>query len=329
MEKLNCRGSKECGRSPGGVGDISSKNTMRLNYPVHTLDNQRLLPAGTVLSSETLEDLISSNKATSYQTHSLLEYGMVKHDLLHQMSRSPYDAIFSDQKKIEEIMTMMEKVHLVMPVLQSLDYFKVNDYHTYCHVLMVFALSALIARDLSTNYRDWENAVSIGPTHDIGKICVPLHILKKETPLTRVERNILDHHTTAGYVLLSYFHKDPENIAAIVARDHHERKDGSGLPRGIRLADRMMEIIVVCDVYDALISPRPYRAASYDNRTALEEITKMAEMNKIGWYVVKSLVAHNRGAKPGASEVKISIEKRGAPPSVNFHGVVEEDSGDS
>jgi HD-GYP domain-containing protein (c-di-GMP phosphodiesterase class II) len=194
---------------------------------------------------------------------------------------------------------------------------------------MVFALSALIARDLSTNYRDWENAVSIGPTHDIGKICVPLHILKKETPLTRVERNILDHHTTAGYVLLSYFHKDPENIAAIVARDHHERKDGSGLPRGIRLADRMMEIIVVCDVYDALISPRPYRAASYDNRTALEEITKMAEMNKIGWYVVKSLVAHNRGAKPGASEVKISIEKRGAPPSVNFHGVVEEDSGDS
>ena len=304
-------------------------NTVSLYYPVHTLDNQLLLPAGTVLSTETLEDLVSSNKATSYQTYPLLEYGMVKHDLLRQISRPPYDFIFSGQKKIAEVLIMLEKVHLVTPVLQSLDYFKRDDYHTYCHVLMVFALSALIARDLLSDYREWKNAVSIGPTHDIGKICVPLHILKKDTPLTRAEKSIIDHHTTAGYVLLSYFHKDPKNIAAIVARDHHERKDGSGVPRGIQLTNRMVEIIVACDVYDALISPRPYRAASYDNRTALEEITKMAEMNKIGWEVVKSLVAHNRKVKPQCSEAKVSSEKRGTPPSPNFHGVVEEADSDS
>ena len=304
-------------------------NTVRLYYPVHTLDNQLLLPAGAVLSTKTLEDLISSSKPTSYQTYPLLEYGMVKHDLLHQISRPPYDLIFSGQKKIAEVMTMLEKVHLVIPVLQSLDYFKINDYHTYCHVLMVFALSALIARDLLPDYRECINEVSVGPTHDIGKICVPLHILKKDTPLTRAEKSIIDHHTTAGYVLLSYFHKDPKNIAAIVARDHHERKDGSGVPRGIQLTDRMVEIIVVCDVYDALISPRPYRAVSYDNRTALEEITNMAEMNKIGWEVVKSLVAHNREAKPRPSKVKVSSEKRGTAPSLNFHGIVEEADSDS
>jgi len=302
---------------------------MRLYYPVHTLDNQLLLPAGTVLSAETLEDLISSSRPTSYQTYPLLEYGMVKHDLLRQRSRPPYDLIFSGQEKIAEVMTVLEKVHLVIPVLQTLDYFKTKDYHTYCHVLMVFALSALIARHLLPDYREWINEVSIGPTHDIGKICVPLHILKKATPLTRAEKSIIDHHATAGYVLLSYFHKDPKNIAAIVARDHHERKDGSGVPRGIRLTDRMVEIIVVCDVYDALISPRPYRAVSYDNRAAIEEITKMAEMNKIGWEVVKSLVAHNRKAKPRPSEVEVSSEKRGTPPSLNFHGVVEEADSDS
>jgi HD-GYP domain-containing protein (c-di-GMP phosphodiesterase class II) len=302
---------------------------MKLSYTVHTLDNQLLLPAGTVLSAETLEHLISSNKATSYQTYPLLEYGMVRNDLLRQIGRPPYDVIFSGQEKIAKIMTELAKVHLVIPVLQSLDYFKRDDYHTYCHVLMVFALSALIARDLLPDYREWIKEVSTGPTHVIGKICVPLHILKKDTPLTRAEKNIIDHHTTAGYVLLSYFNKDPKNIAAIVARDHHERRDGSGVPRGIELTDRMVEIIVVCDVYDALISPRPYRAVSYDNRAAIEEITKMAEMNKIGWETVKALVAHNRKTKPRPGEVQVSSEKRGTAPPLNFHGVVEETDSDS
>ena len=215
-------------------------NIMQLHYPVHTLDKQPLLPAGTVVSTKTLEELISSGKPTSSQTYPLLEHGMVKHDLLRQISRPPYDSIFSSQEKIAEVMTALEKVQFVIPVLQSLDYFKRDDYHTYCHALMVFALSALIARDLLPDNREWRNEVATGPTHDIGKICVPLHILNKATPLTRAERNMIDHHTKAGYVLLSYFHKDYTNPAAIVARDHHERKDGSGTPRGILLTDRMV-----------------------------------------------------------------------------------------
>jgi hypothetical protein len=55
----------------------------------------------------------------------------------------------------------------------------------------------------------------------------------------------------------------------------------------------------------------------------------MAEMNKIGWEVVKSLVAHNRRSKPRSSEVKVSSEKRGTAPLLNFHGVVEDADSDS
>jgi HD-GYP domain-containing protein (c-di-GMP phosphodiesterase class II) len=297
---------------------------MIIDHPVYTLDNQLLLPAGTILSTAILQDVISSRKPASCQTHPLLEYGMVKSDLLRQMSRPPFDLIFSGQEEIAEAMTVLEKIHLVMPVLQSLDYFKKDDYHTYCHSLMVLALSIVVAKDVLPDYQEQIKQVLIGPTHDIGKICVPLHILKKTTHLTRAEKNILDHHANAGYVLLSYFQKNSKNNAAIVARDHHERMDGSGYPRGIQLKDRMVEITVVCDVYDALISPRSYRRVSYDNRTAIEEITTMAEMNKIGWEVVKSLVAHNRKGKPKPSEVIISREKRGTPPSLNCHGVVEE-----
>ena len=102
----------------------------------------------------------------------------------------------------------------------------------------------------------------------------------KSDPLTLTERGSLEHHAAAGFVLLSYYFQDFQNIGAITARDHHERKDGSGYPCGTLLDDYMVEIVAVSDVYDALISQRPYRPVSYENRTALEEITEMAEKNQ-------------------------------------------------
>lgn len=87
----------------------------------------------------------------------------------------------------------------------------------------------------------------------------------------------------------------------------------------------MVEIVAVCDIYDALVSSRPYRPISYDNRTALEEITGMAERNEISWEVVKALVAHNRKAKPHSSDCSISTEKRGTPPPGNAYGIFAEE----
>ena len=219
----------------------------------------------------------------------------------------------------------MKSVRIVVPVLQSLDYFKKHDFHTYRHILTVSALSTLLAKDLLSDHQDLIREAATGPTHDFGKVCVPLHILKKSQPLTRRERSILKHHTAAGHILLSYYLKDNHNLAARVARDHHERKDASGYPRGIRLMDRMVEIVTVSDVYDALISSRPYRPIAYDNRTALEEITAMAERNEIGWNVVRALVARNRKSKPHHSECEVSVEKRGTSPPGSVYGVIVEE----
>ncbi len=148
-----------------------------------------------------------------------------------------------------------------------------------------------------------------------------MHLLKKETLLTRAERGKIDHHMAAGYVMLSCFYGDHRHPAAIVARDHHERRDGSGMPAGIKLRRLMVETVIVCDIYDALISSRSYRPDPYDNRTALEEITRLAEMKKIGWKALRSLVALNRKAKPEPRQVTVSIEKRGSPPEHNNYGV--------
>ena len=297
--------------------------TFHLRHPVHTLNGRHLLSSGATLREETLDQLISSNKAAPDRSFSVLAHGSAKTDLLDFLHQPPYNAIFSGPDKIPDLMTVMAFVCHVPAVLESLDYFKKNDFYTYRHILIVFALTTLLSGDLISSQQDMIQETAAGPCHDLGKICVPLHILKKSDPLTREERDILEHHTAAGFVLLCYYLKDKNDLAARVALNHHERRDGSGYPGGIKLMDLLVEIVAVCDIYDALVSPRPYRLLSYDNRTALEEITLLAEKGKISWEGVKALISHNRRKKPHYSQVAVSIEKRGAPPLGSVYGVIE------
>jgi HD-GYP domain-containing protein (c-di-GMP phosphodiesterase class II) len=301
---------------------------LKLRYSVYTPENKELLPAGTVISEDVMNSLIDSNKDMSYEKITVLQHGSVSKDITDFLSQPPYHIVFSDNRKVAEIMRLMESVHLIYPVIQSLDFFKYKDYYTYRHTLIVFALSTLLAIDLIPDYTEQLMKISSGPTHDFGKINVPIPILKKSIALTREELNLLMHHTVAGYVLLSYYLKDPYILPCHVARDHHERKDGSGYPRGINLNDFMVEIIAVSDVYDALISPRPYRPVSYDIRTACEEITAMAERGEISWEIAKAIIAHNRKSKPHYSECLISTEKRGKPPEKNVYGVIADEKND-
>jgi HD-GYP domain-containing protein (c-di-GMP phosphodiesterase class II) len=298
---------------------------LTLQHPIHTLDNQLLFPSRALMTEETLNAVIDSHRV-EYQTYPLLLYGSVREDCLNFLSKPPYTAIFQDKKQIHDLMNLIETVRFFIPILQSLDYFREHDLYTYTHVLMVFALSTLLAKDLIPDYHEYIRLSATGPTHDTGKICVPLNILKKTTPLTKTERGFLEHHAVAGYVLLSYYYKNTQHLACKVAFDHHERRDSSGYPRGIPLKDPLVEIIAVSDIYDALIMPRPYRSSAYDNRTALEEITEMAKQNKVGWDVVKALIARNRKSNPPYKEMTISAEKRGIPPSYNVYGIIAKET---
>lgn len=299
-----------------------------LKYPVFTLDKKLLFPEGTVISQENLDTIISQNQFSQPQLDNIIQHGSIRKDLLCFLNTSPYNVIFTGQDTITGLINFMNRIRLDVTLLQSLDYFRKNDFYSYRHSLLVFALASLMSQSLISEYDGRIIEASTGPTHDIGKICVPLNILKKSTPLTRTEWGVLEHHAIAGYVLLSFYLKETQSISSIVARDHHERKDGSGYPRGICQTDIMVELIAVCDVYDALISQRPYRPVLYDNRTALEEITIMAEKNKIGWGTVKTLIALNRKNKPQFRDINISNEKRGFPPENNIYGIIVDDESD-
>jgi len=301
------------------------RHPLNLNFPVCTLDKQLLLPENVAVSRKTIDTLISFNSQTSYKTYSLFNYSSIKKDIFNSLQEHHYPVIFAETEKTATIMQILKDVYLMLPVLESLQYFKDYDIYTYRHILMVFALSTLLSIDLLADRPDRGDLIRdflAGPTHDFGKICVPLGILQKKVPITQKERNMLEHHALAGYVLLSYYYRDRNNFFARVARDHHERTNGSGYPRHIKLRDQLIEIVAVTDVYDALISPRPYRPISFDNRTALEEITSMAERGQFNWKIVKALVALNRASKPHFEDCIISLEKRGTPPPHNTYGII-------
>jgi HD-GYP domain-containing protein (c-di-GMP phosphodiesterase class II) len=300
---------------------------MTLRYPVSLPGGKVLLAAGTPLSGTVLREISSGGGGMRHPGRSLLRHGAVRRDLSALVRRGAYRTIFGDAGECAGVFRMMERTLLPRPVLSALDYFRAKEPYTYDHSLRVFALSCLLMRRLREGSRRGLEEFTAGPLHDLGKVCVPLDILRKSSPLRRSERDILEHHTLAGYALLACCLGDPDLPAAAVARDHHERKDRSGYPRGIRLRDRLSHVIAACDVYDALITPRPYRKEPYDNRTALEEITGMAERGKIGWGIVRALVAYNRKDRPPARSCKVSIEKRGTPPDGNLYGIIVEDVG--
>ncbi len=299
---------------------------IKLHYPVTTLDGKLLLPAGSELSDESIKAMLDANRPVNLKTYCLMDHGSISADLFAFLNAPPYDVIFSGTDGMSEIVDVMKSIRFVAPVMDVLDYFKYNDVSTYRHMLIIFALTILIARDLVPNYRKRVAEIANGPTHDFGKISVPLDILKKNDPLTSEELKLLKHHTVAGYVLMSYYFRDPKSIAAKVARDHHERMNASGYPRRIAQKDLMVEIVAVCDVYDALISKRPYRPVSYDNRTALEVLTSMAEKGEVGWRVVKSLISHNRRSKPDFRQTVASAEKRGTEPLNNMYGKLSDEN---
>ncbi len=298
---------------------------LTLHYPVHTLDGHEVLPAGVVLSGAVLAEVVVEGRKKTYTDASLLEYGTTRRDLAALINEGQYRTILGENDDYAALLALMGNIRLPVPVLESLDHFKSEDEYTYRHILMVFALSSTIARRMMRSVSDVLQEASAGPLHDFGKICVPMEILRKTTFLKRSERMQLEHHTLAGYVLLTYYLGNFGGIAPNVALDHHERGDGSGYPRGIALRGRLVEIVAACDVYDALISPRPYRKSCFDNRSALEELTRMAEQGKMSWEVIRLLVALNRKDRPHPEDCKVSLEKRGKSPEGNLYGVVIDD----
>ncbi|MEB3187816.1 MAG: HD domain-containing phosphohydrolase [bacterium] len=157
------------------------------------------------------------------------------------------------QQTIQRIVTNRE-------LLNSLIDLRVYDEYTYAHSSNVMSLSLVVGAALGYPVERLR-ILGIGALlHDIGKSMVPEAILHKPGKLTADEFRIMATHPANGIMLLSPYAWATQDIRNIVFQ-HHEKYDGSGYPLGIK-GDAIAEfsrIVSVVDVYDALISNRPYK----------------------------------------------------------------------
>jgi HD-GYP domain-containing protein (c-di-GMP phosphodiesterase class II) len=101
------------------------------------------------------------------------------------------------------------------------------------------------------------------PMHDIGKVAIPDHILKKPGKLTEKEFDVMQTHTTEGYNIFKNSQRQIFKTAAIIAHQHHEKWNGTGYPNQLE-GERIhlyARITALVDVFDALGSDRVYKKA--------------------------------------------------------------------
>jgi two-component system response regulator RpfG len=139
-----------------------------------------------------------------------------------------------------------------------------RDEGTGNHVLRMAKYSREIAEALGGFSRqECEDLEYAAPMHDIGKIGIPDGILLKPGKLNDYEWDIMQTHTTIGHAILSDSQSRYMQIGAIIALNHHERFDGKGYPNGLKGKEipLIARVVAVADVFDALVSARPYKNA--------------------------------------------------------------------
>ena len=134
-----------------------------------------------------------------------------------------------------------------------------NSPWTAGHSERVTLLAIAIGRHMGLPHEEIDRLHRGGLLHDVGKIGIPPVILDKPAALTPEERAIVQEHPTVGARILEPIEAFADVIG--IVRHHHERFNGQGYPDGLRGEDipLLARVTAVADVYDALVSERPYR----------------------------------------------------------------------
>ncbi len=156
-------------------------------------------------------------------------------------------------------LTIRREQDVVLPLLDL----RTFDEYTTTHSCNVSMLAIGLSEALGLSDSDARAIGTAALLHDIGKVRIPQEVLTKPGTLTPDERLLIQTHTVEGARILSQRGLG-NGLAATVAYEHHIWYNGKGgypyfrFPRTVHFASR---IVHVCDIYDALCSKRPYRAA--------------------------------------------------------------------
>ena len=203
--------------------------------------------------------------------------------------------------------SLMDSINQNNAIAIDISALKTSDEYTFKHSVDVATISMIVAKQQGMNSNQIREIGVAGLLHDIGKTKVPTNILNKPGKLNNQEFEIMKQHSLFGYQMV----KDRPDVSeevSLTILEHHEKINGSGYPMGITLAQicPYARILTISDIYDALVTERPYKAA-YSQRDAVEIIMSMtreldinamkAFLESMILYPVDSIVELSNGEK--------------------------------
>jgi putative nucleotidyltransferase with HDIG domain len=189
-----------------------------------------------------------------------------------------WDALRTGAPPDERLGEIVENIRMAVVVgadiCKQLALVKTHDEYTFVHTVNVGILSAALGEAIGMGAKQVFELTLAALLHDVGKQEMPQEILNKAGKLDENERRQVELHTVDGAAMLFAQQGVPE-VAPIVAYEHHANIDGSGYPRLARHRRPHLasQIVHIADVFDALRTNRPYRAA-LDEPTVLKILTE-------------------------------------------------------
>lgn len=189
----------------------------------------------------------------------------------------------------------------------DIDALKVSDEYTFKHSVDVATMAMVIAKKHGLSDREVYEVGISGLLHDVGKSKIPNDILNKPERLSDEEFDIMKQHSLYGYRILEEKEDISEHIRLGVLQ-HHEKIDGSGYPLSVPGEKICLyaRILSVVDIYDALVTERPYKKA-FSKRDAVEMIMAMTDeldvsvmrsfLGSVILYPVDSIVSLSNGER--------------------------------
>jgi PAS domain S-box-containing protein len=180
----------------------------------------------------------------------------------------------TERKRTEELRRQLEvaettKSATLDTIFRLSNAAEYRDEDTGAHIRRIAHYSAALGRRLEVDEETIEMLLYAAPMHDVGKIGIPDRVLLKPGRLTEEEMAIMRRHTELGAEILANSDSRLMQTAETIALTHHEKWDGTGYPRGLAGTDIPLcgRIVAVADVFDALISRRPYKEPFSQEKT--------------------------------------------------------------